>query len=107
MKFDAGLYNRPMTHLTRTTAKDAYGGTSYTFATDGNTYFGSVEQTESQEVDELGRVVTITRAKIRLRGWFISITPLDRLTDLQFNETYIVDSVARGDDEWCLTAHKF
>ena len=104
---DSGKYNRPMTHLVRTTSKDSFGGTEFTFASDGATYWGSVEQTGSEEVEELGRVVTRTKAKIRLKGWYLSINVLDRLTDLLFQETYRIDSIARkNDDCWELEGFK-
>jgi hypothetical protein len=104
-KQGAGFYNRPFTHLVRTTTKNTYGDTSYKWGSDGNTYFGSIAQTQSQEVDELGRIMTITRATIKLRGWYITISPLDKLTDLQFSDTYFVDSCVRGNDEWIVEAH--
>lgn len=101
----AGAYNRPLQHLIRSTSKDNFGGTEYTFATDGRVFFGNVEQTDSQEVDELGRIITKTMATIRVRGWYININVLDRFLDLQWQETYIIDSINRGDDEYIITAH--
>ena len=104
---NAGDYNRPVQRLVRTTSKDSYGATAYILAADGNTYFANIQQTQSQEVDELGRVVTVTRAEVRLKGVYLTITVLDRLVDLNWNETYIIDSIARNDatDEYVLQVH--
>lgn len=106
-KNPAGFYTIPLQHLVRTTSKDTSGGTEYTFSTDGAVYFGNVVQTVSQEFDNLGRIQTVTHAVITLKGWYVEITPLDRLLDLLWNETWVIDSVARGQDEYIIEAHNW
>lgn len=101
-----GEYNIPLQHFVRTSiTKDSFGGSSWIWIPDGNTYFGQVLQTTSEEVDELGRIITKVKATIRIRGWWLPITPLDRLLDLQWNELYFIDSVARGQDEFLCECH--
>src|SRR5437868_2624586 len=101
----SGWYDRCFTRLVRDTSKDSFGGTEYTFVDSGNAYWGSLEQTGSVEVDERNRTTTHTTARIVLRGW-LTLTTLDRLVDTEWDETYIITSIARGDDEIIVEAYK-
>jgi len=97
-KKGAGQYNRPMSHLLRSTSIDNLAGHNFTWTPDGNTYWASVQQIGSVDVEVDNRLQTKTSAKVCLRGW-LTISTTDRLIDLNFGETYILTSVYRGADE--------
>jgi hypothetical protein len=97
-KKGAGYYNRPLTRLVRTVDdSNAYASKEYVFTADA-VYYGHVEQTGSEEVELNGRLETKLSAEITLRGW-VAISAVDRLLDNQFGDTFIITSVARGNDE--------
>src|SRR5262249_45339672 len=105
-KKGAGYYNRPLTRLVRTEDdSNAYASKEYTFAPNGDQYYGHVQQTGSTEAEINGRLLTKTAVKIEVRGW-VSLNTLDRLVDQQFSETYIIDSIARGDDELVVIGYR-
>lgn len=89
---NGGQYNRQLTWQVRSYTTDANSGARIPSWTGNTILWGSVAESAGSYADQFGTTRSRTEAVITLRQ-FPNVSSQDRLVDVLFGHTYIVDSV--------------
>lgn len=102
----AGQYGDRLQWLARSINKNAQTGQdeeSFDFV---GYLWASVEDMTGRRQRDYGANETGADATIRVRNW-PGVSALDRLTRPEWEEAYVIESIAYGDNETICTANKF
>ena len=102
----AGYYSDRMRRLVRSTTKDDNNGQDVESWTEGDYLWCHIEQTTGQRPTDYGATETGQDAEISIRN-YVTILPQDRLYSVEWDETYIVDTIRRGDNEIVCECHRY
>lgn len=94
----AGSYSDRFVWRRRTSEKDPASGQEREAFSDNGTLWGVLEEPAGRRQADYGAEQTGADATIRVRNW-PALSALDRLYLPEWGELWVIDSVARGDNE--------
>lgn len=94
----AGNYPDRLQRLVRSTTKDPTNGQEEETFTPGSFYWCRIEPTNGRKQRQYGAEQTGADVTIYVRN-YPDLSALDRLYSTEWDETYILDNIRRGDNE--------
>lgn len=101
-----GTYDTRFQWLRRSTTKNAQNGQDEETFTGNGYLWGALEQTTGRTSSDYGAEQTGADVEIRVRN-YPTLSPLDRLYSAEWDETYILDSIRRANNELVIEAHVY
>lgn len=102
----AGQYSDRLQRLVRSTTKDNTTGQDQEIFTPGAYYWCSVEPVAGRRQTQYGGEQTGVDVTVRVRNW-PELSALDRLYNAEWDETYIIETITRGDNETIAEGYLF
>lgn len=102
----ASDYSRSFILQVRSVTKNTTTGQDVESFTAGGYLWGAIDTTADSESTAYGATQSQSRAVIRFR-MYPTISALDRLVDVRYGDTYVIDGVRRGTLETICDATKF
>ncbi len=100
----AGDYDTLFRWIQLSKTKDSTFGEMLETTGTGQPLWGYIEKLTGRRMQELGLTGNVVQTVIRIRN-YPEVQFNDTLIDQRYNITYVVETVARGDDELVITAH--
>ena len=102
----AGIYGDRLQRLVRTVTKNPQTGQDEETFTPAEWLWATVESLTGRRQRDYGADQTGADAVIRVRNW-PTLSALDRLSRPVWGETYVIDTIAYGDNETVCTCIKY
>ena len=102
----AGEYNERVRRLVRSVAKDGTTGQDKETFTPSELLWAKIDVGSGRKQRDYGAEQTGASATISIRNYY-PLTALDRLYSLQWGETWIVETVHRGENEIICDCHRY